>query len=142
MLSKGICGLVIFSVAIMGMTSAFALTELERATISDPRLENAFGISFGDHINAQTQLQISADITNHQEKSQDFVYLVQVKNEIGIVEKIGWVSGNLAPHQKLEASLSWTPEIPGTYTTEIFAWEGLVNHNAIAEYREFQIMVS
>lgn len=123
-------------------SSAFALNELERATMNDPRLENAFGQPVDDNVNVNQQIQISADITNNQEKSQNFVYLVQIKNENDFVVSLGWISGQLTPNQKLNPSLSWTPNDSGEFVAEIFVWEGLVNHSALANYSEINIFVS
>ena len=127
----------------IGSTSpAWALNELERTSISNPRLENAFGASTADNVNVNQQIQISSDITNHQVKSQNFVYIVQIKNNADFVVSLGWISGQLTPDQKLSPSLSWTPNNSGTYTAEIFVWEGLKNHSALAEYSKLQISVS
>jgi hypothetical protein len=131
--------LVVFSIS---FTTAFALTELQKATISDPRLENAFGISMENNVNVDQQFQISADITNNQKKSQNFVYLVQIKNNVDFVVSLGWISGQLTPDQKLSPSLSWTPNESGEFTAEIYVWEGLVNHKALSEYITLQINVS
>lgn len=68
---------------------AFALTELERVSIVEPKLVNAFGISLGNNVNVDQQIQISADIINNQEKSQTFIYLVQIKNEENFVVSVG-----------------------------------------------------
>ena len=141
MFNKGI-GLLIAIVIIMGVNPAFALTELERSSIEDPRLENAFEAPIVDNVNVNQQIQISADITNHQKKSQNFVYLVQIKNEAEVVVSLGWISGQLTPDQKLSPSLSWTPTNSGKYVAEIFVWEGLKNHNALSEYSKLQISVS
>ena len=84
MLGKGICLLAVLVVTV-SVTPAFALTELERATMEDPRLENAFGAPIVDNVNVSQQVQISSDITNHQTKSQNFVYLVQIKNDADLV---------------------------------------------------------
>lgn len=85
MLSRGI-GLFGISLVLLGSFPAvFALTELERASIVDPRLENAFGAPMGDNVNVNQQIQISVDVTNHQTKSQNFVYLVQIIDEEGFV---------------------------------------------------------
>ncbi len=140
--SKGIGLLVVLLVFSISITSAFALTELERATISDPRLENAFGAPIVDNVNVGQQIQISADITNNQEKSQTFVYLVQIKDKTGFVVSLGWISGQLTPNQKLNPSLSWTPDKSSELTAEIFVWERLKNHGALAEYTILQINVS
>lgn len=134
--------LVIVLIFSISFIPAFALTELQRATTSDPRLENAFGAPIADNVNVNQQIQISADITNNQEKSQNFVYLVQIKNKTGFVVSLGWISGQLTPDQKLSPSLSWTPEKSGEFIAEIFVWEGLKNHNALTEYTILQINVS
>ena len=142
MLSKGIVVLGILLVLSISLTPAFALSELQRATVSDPRLENAFGSPVGNNLNVDHQFQISADITNNQEKSQNFVYLVQIKNKTGFVVSLGWISGQLTPDQKLSPSLSWTPNQSGEFTAEVFVWEGLINHSALSEYTTLQINVS
>ena len=121
---------------------AFAVTELERATIENPRLENAFGIPIIDNVNVHQQIQISSDITNNQMKSQTFVYLVQLKNEEGFVVSVGWISGQLTPDQKLNPSLSWTPVNSGEFTAEIFVWEGLQNQRALTENITLSVNVS
>ncbi len=142
MLSKGIVLLGILLVLSISLTTAFALTELQRATISDPRLVNAFGKAISDNVNANQQIQIAANITNNQEKSQKFAYLVQIKNKTGFVVSVGWISGQLTPDQTFSPSLSWTPNKSGEFTAEIFIWEGLINHNALSEYTKLQINVS
>lgn len=124
------------------LVPAFGLAELERATISDPRLENAFGVKIEDNVNVLQQVQISADVTNHQEKSQSFVYLVQIKDKSDFIVSIGWISANFAPDQKFTPSLSWTPDREGEYTAEIFVWEGFKSHRALSEYSMIQISVS
>ncbi len=142
MSSKGIIVLVILLVFSISLTPAFALTELERATISDPRLVNASAASIGNNVNVDQQFQISAEITNNQEKSQKFFYIVQIKDKTGFVVSLVWFSGELNPHQKFSPSISWVPEKSGMFTAEIFVWGGLMNHNALSEYTTLQINVS
>ncbi len=142
MLNKSIVLLVILLVFSISFTTVFALTDLQKTTISDPRLVNTFGIPIGNNVNVDQQFQISADITNNQEKSQNFVYLVQIKNNEGFVVSLGWISGQLTPDQKLSPSLSWTPNESGEFTTEIYVWEGLINHKALSQYTTLQINVS
>ena len=134
--------LVIVMATSVSIIPAFAVTELERATIEDPRLENAFGIPIIDNVNVHQQIQISSDITNNQMKSQTFVYLVQLKNEEGFVVSVGWISGQLTPDQKLNPSLSWTPVNSGEFTAEIFVWEGLQNQRALTENTTLPVNVS
>lgn len=138
---KGIIVLVVFMITI-SITPAFALSELERGSIMNPRLENAFGAPMIGDINAGQQIQISADVTNHQEKSQNFIYLVQIKNESDIVVSLGWISGQLTPDQKLSPSLSWSPKDSGKFTAEIFVWSGFKDHSALSNNVELTINVS
>ncbi len=142
MLSNVIGLLGISLILSISLTPALALTELQRATISDPKLVNAFGIPIGYNVIVDQQFQISADITNNQEKSQNFVHLVQIKDKTGFVVSFGWISGQLTPNQKLSPSLSWSPDKSGEFTAEIYVWEGLINHKALTEYTMLQINVS
>lgn len=141
MLGKGI-GLLSVLIVMASITPAFALTELERVSIEDPRLVNAFGSSLGNSITVGQQVQVASDITNNQEKSQDFLYLVQIKDETGYSVSVGWISGQLTPNQKFSPSLSWIPKNAGEYSAEIFVWEGIVNHKALSEYTTLQISIS
>ncbi len=142
MLSKVVIVLGILLVLSISFTSAFALTELQRATIDDPRLENAFRVPIQNNVNVDQQIQISADITNNQDKSQNFVYLVQIKDKNNFVVSFGWFSGELNPHQKWNTSVFWIPDNAGEFTAEIFLWEALINHKALTEYITLQINVS
>jgi hypothetical protein len=126
----------------VSITPAFALTELDRVSIAEPKLVNAFGTSLGNSITVGQQVQVASDIRNNQEKSQDFLYLVQIKDEIGYAVSVGWISGQLTPNQKFSPSLSWIPKEAGEYTAEIFVWEGIANHKALAEYTMLQISIS
>ena len=143
MLRKCIELLGVLLVLSISFTPAFALTELERTTINDPRLQQwGFGGTILENVNVNQQIQISADIKNNQEKSQNFVYLVQIKNEMDFVILVGWISGQLTPNQEFSAALSWVPDEPGEFTAEIYVWEGLINHKALTEYTMLQISVS
>ena len=142
MLGKLVGLLGILLILSISFTPVFALIELQRVTINDPRLENSSGKSIVDNIIVNHQIQVSVDITNIQEKSQNFVYIVQIKNNTGFVVSLGWISGQLTPDQKLSPSLSWIPNESGKYTAEIFIWEGLINHSALVEYTTLQINVS
>ena len=102
---------------------AFAIEPLDRVDIKNPRLVNAFGSKISEQINVNQQVQITADVKNNQEKAQKFVYVVQVKNQNGVIMTIGWISGLLNPGQTFSPALSWTPKTSGEYTAEIFVWD-------------------
>ncbi|MFQ5440417.1 MAG: hypothetical protein ACE5DL_03035 [Nitrosopumilaceae archaeon] len=122
--------------------SAFGVAPLERAVINDERLVNLSGSTLGEHIIVNQQVQITAKITNAQEEIQDFVYIVQIKDENDIVVKLGWISGSMTKHQSFSPSLSWTPKQTGIYTAEIFVWESLVNQDALTSPVKLEIVTS
>ena len=143
MVSNGIGLLVVLLVFSISVTTAFALTELESVTISDPRLETAIGGAIGNDITVDQQVQISADVTNNQEEPQKFAYLVQIKDKAGFVISLGFFTGvELDSHKKFSPSISWIPDKPGEFTAEIYVWDDLKNNNALSDYTTLQINVS
>ena len=70
----------------------WATASLEKVSISDTRLVNAFGSPVSELVNVNQQVQISTEIKNNQERSQKFVYIVQIKDEQGFVVSLGWIS--------------------------------------------------
>ncbi len=135
-------GLLAILVIVTGITpAAFALTELERTSIGNPRLENTSGAPLVDKINVNQQIQISADIINHQTKSQEFIYIVQIKNSANVVVSLEWIGGQLTPNQKFSSSISWAATSSGEYTAEIFVWENFKNYSALTEYSKKLISV-
>ena len=101
----------------------FALTQLDKVDITNPRLVNAFGSKISEQVNVNQQVQISADVKNNQEKTQEFTCIVQVKNHSGVIVSFGWISGSLSPGQKISPAISWIPKISDEYTAEIFVWD-------------------
>ena len=132
----------VFLILSTSFPSTFATSDLELITISNSSLENAFGAPIIDNINTNQHIQISTDIKNNQEISQNFVYIVQIKNENGMVVSLGWISGELAPNHKLTPSLSWIPNESGEFTGEIFVWESLNNNKVLDDNITLQIHVS
>lgn len=132
---------VIFTLVIIS-NPAFGITPLERAVINDERLVNLSGATLGKHIIVNQQVQVTAKITNAQEEIQDFVYIVQIKDENDIVVKLGWISGSLTKYQSFEPSLSWTPKKSGIYNVEIFVWNSLLHQGALTNPVNLQIITS
>lgn len=123
-------------------TPVSALTELERVTIDNASLVNGIGTQIDDNVNVNQQINIISKTTNNQDISQKFVYIVQIKNDQGIVVSLGWIGGELPPKGQLSSSTSWMSNDPGKYTVDVFIWEDLINHNALSEKYTFQINVS
>jgi len=119
-----------------------AIEPLDRAPITSPRLVNAFGNQVIEHLNVNQQVQITADVTNNQETAQDFVFIVQIKNDENVIISLGWITGSLNSKQLLSPALSWTPDYAGSYLAEIFVWESLTNQDALSESLSISIITS
>ena len=56
---------------------------------------------------------------------QPYAYIVQVRDSDGITVSISWVEGELLPNEQAVISQTWIPEVGGSYTLELFVWDGL-----------------
>ena len=79
-----------------------------------------------------TQVQITADLTNNQDRAQSFAYLVQIQDESEVTVSLSWITGLLEPGQFMSPSQSWTPTSLGKYTAQIFVWESVDNPDALS----------
>ena len=87
--------------------------------LNDVGIVNSFGQSF-DEIKADQILQISADISNLQNVSNDFAYVVQITDvENNVAQPARWITGTLNPEQNFNVSLSWVPEKTGIYNATV-----------------------
>ena len=135
--------IVFFSLfTVLIMPPIHAIEPLERATAASPRLVNALGNQVSEHLNVNQQVQITADVTNNQETTQDFIFIVQIKNDENIIISLGWITGSLNPKQSLSPALSWTPNNSGSYLAEIFVWESLTNQDALSKSLSISIITS
>lgn len=124
------------------LPTSYAVEPLERVNIDSPRLVNAFGVTINQNVNLNQQLQITADIGNNQDISQDFVYIVQIKTSDNVIVYLAWITGNLNPNQSFSPALSWTPRTTGVFTAEIYVWESLTNQDALSEPASVKISTS
>ena len=87
------------------------------------------------------QVEITSDITNSQDRIQNFAYIVQLKNDEGVTISLAWITGALSPNQRLSPALSWTPDKAGMYTAKIFVWESITNPDALSPPLNLEIEV-
>jgi len=87
------------------------------------------------------QVQIVADLTNSQDRIQNFAYIVQIKDDEGVSISLAWITGALSPNQRLSPALSWTPDKAGMYTAEIFVWESITNPDALSPPLHLEIEI-
>ncbi|TLX96433.1 MAG: hypothetical protein E6K91_00110 [Thaumarchaeota archaeon] len=105
---------------------------LERAPATNPRIVDSFGNAITGSVKVGQQIQITADLTNGQDRDQPFAYLVQVQDGNGVTVSLSWITGTLTAGQSLNPAQSWTPTASGTYTAQIFVWQSIDNPNALS----------
>src|SRR3989442_1328680 len=105
---------------------------LERAPAANPRIVDSFGNAITGTVKSGQQIQITADLTNGQDRDQPFAYLVQVQDSNGVTVSLSWITGTLTAGQSLNPAQSWTPGASGTYTAQIFVWQSIDNPNALS----------
>ena len=80
---------------------------------------NSFGHEF-DEIKTDQVLQVAADITNSNDRKQDFVYVVEITDKTGeLVQPAKWVTGTLNPNQTFNVGLSWMPDETGEFNATL-----------------------
>jgi hypothetical protein len=104
---------------------------LERAPAANLRTVDAFGNSL-DTVSVDQQVQISADLSNGQDRVQEFAYLVQIQNGDGVTVSLAWITGSLSEGQSFSPALSWIPTSSGSYTATAFVWESVDNPTALS----------
>ena len=104
---------------------------LERAPATNLRIVDTFGSSI-DAVSIDQQVQITADLSNGQDRDQDFAYLIQIQNSEGVTVSLSWIAGSLSPGQSFSPSASWTPTSVGTYDVTAFVWESIDNPTALS----------
>ena len=68
---------------------------------------------------------IFSKVKNTVDFSQDFAYIVQIKDENRDVISLSWVTSQVIPSQELGMSVSWIPEKSGEYLVERFVWNSV-----------------
>jgi len=103
------------------------------AVYDDTTIQNAQLVSQDeDKVTVDKQVMIMADLSSGQDRDQKFAYIVQIRDENGVVTSLSWITGSLTPGQSFSPALSWTPISVGTYTIQIFVWESVNNPDALS----------
>ncbi|MDE1816964.1 MAG: hypothetical protein KGI11_10450, partial [Thaumarchaeota archaeon] len=122
-------------------TVGTVLPPLERVPVSNARMIDSTG-KILDKVMTGQQVQIVSDVTNKVNKDQSFAYLVQIQDNNGITLSLSWITGSLLPDQNMSLSQSWIPKTSGTYTAQIFVWQGVTNPDALSPPLTLQIPTS
>jgi hypothetical protein len=120
----------------MIMTFSMILPSYSQLSKSNAILENGVW-----HTKVGKQVQITTDVTNGQDRTQPFAYIVQIQNDDGVVDSLSWITGTLDAGQSLNPSQSWIPTTPGNYTAQIFVWTSVNNPDALSSPLTMKIIV-
>lgn len=113
----------------------------ERISVFDPGLVDATDSKISKVFVDQPVL-LQARIANNA-CTQDYAYIIQIKDSNDIVVSLSWVQGSVNAGQSFSVAQSWLPDAPGTYTVQMFVWESITNPVAPAStVRELEISVS
>ncbi|MCA9827238.1 MAG: hypothetical protein KC444_02440 [Nitrosopumilus sp.] len=78
-----------------------------------------------DSVKPDQIIQITADITNHSDYENNFVYIVEITDMDKItVQPAKWITGTLSPSQTLNVGLSWIPEEEGRFNAVVSVGNG------------------
>jgi len=110
------------------------------APASEPVLMDPFG-SPVSRIIVNEQVLFQSEITNKQDKKQEFVYIVHIKNSEGVTVSLSWFRSELPPNDKFKVSQSWIPYSPGTYDVEIFVWDRIEGKIVLSPSRKISVEV-
>tara|TARA_Y100000590_G_scaffold10711_1_gene13199 strand:- start:177 stop:1358 length:1182 start_codon:yes stop_codon:yes gene_type:complete len=84
---------------------------------------------------------IFSKVKNSLDFSQDFTYIVQIKDENDDVVSLSWVTGQIIPSQELGMSVSWIPEKLGKYSVERFVWNSIKHAIPLTETVSKEILI-
>jgi hypothetical protein len=76
-----------------------------------------------DKVKVGEPIALTTKISNKAIIEQETLYIIQVRNEIGRVVHLGFISGKIPAETTLPFAVEWLPKKPGTYTIEAYAWK-------------------
>jgi hypothetical protein len=109
-------------------------------TISDPTLVDTTGHALSSFTVGQ-EIGVQSILANHGTIDQKFAYLVQVMDSSGGTDYFQAFSASMLGNQSFTATQVWIPKDPGTYTIQVFVWDGLVSAVPLTNTVEKQITV-
>ncbi|MDE1829322.1 MAG: peptidase [Thaumarchaeota archaeon] len=59
------------------------------------------------------------------QNNQKISYIVQIKDNQGKVVYLKWINDSISPSNEIKEQVQWTPTTPGSYSAEIYVWDGM-----------------
>jgi len=84
---------------------------------------------------------IFSKVKNKLDFTQNFTYIVQIKDENNDVISLSWVTGQVIPSQELGMSVSWIAEKSGKYSIERFIWNSVKDAMPLTDVISTEILI-
>jgi len=120
----------------------YALDPLDRLQVMSPRLADFRGNTVSENVIVNQLVVITADITNGQEVTQNFVYIIQIKDKQNIIQYLNFIKAEVAPTKTFSPGVSWAPNISGKFVVEIYIWESFENPKPLSEFLTLNLTAS
>jgi len=131
------------NVVVTGLVG-ITLPPLERVPAGTPAIVDINGIAVTP--TEGNAVAVESQVCNDDSVAHAFTYIVQVKNAIGEVSSISWVSGNLPVAEAGStscsmAAASWTPDSAGAYTIDTFVLDSIASGIALSPVSTLTVTV-
>lgn len=87
------------------------------------------------------KIKFVTQISNNDQKSQSYSYIMQVKDENNKVVDLLWIDGTVDPTKKKTVEIQWEPKISAKYDIEIFVWDGISSGIPLTTKTEYHLTV-
>ncbi|MDE1726322.1 MAG: hypothetical protein KGH89_03555 [Thaumarchaeota archaeon] len=88
------------------------------------------------------EIGVQSVLTNHGTTNQNYAYMVQVMDGSGGTDYFQAQSASLEGNQSFTVVQTWIPTSPGTYTVQVFVWDGLASAIPLTNVVEKQVTVN
>jgi len=136
------------TILLLGVISAsilpvvYALEPLDRLQVTSPRLADLRGNTVSENVIVNQIVVITADLINGQEVTQNFVYIIQIKDSQNIIRYLSFIKAEVAPTKTFSPGVSWTSNISGKFVVEIYVWESFENPEPLSEFLTLNLTAS
>ena len=87
------------------------------------------------------KINFVTEISNNDQKSQRYSYIIQVKDDNGKIVDLRWIDGIVEATKKKTTTIPWEPKISGNYTIEIFVWDGIESALPLTTKTEYHLSI-
>ena len=112
----------------------------ERLSMNEPKILSQNG-ELIERLDIGKTGMLFSKVKNTIDFSQEFAYIVQIKDEDNNVISLSWVTGETMPSQELGMSVSWMPQEPGKYSIERFVWNSIKGAIPLADVIYTEILI-